>query len=84
MVFFNSTSYLLSVDNLLGNYWHLVRALYRSLTCTVRLVNHRLHNSPPGIYKPVVDLKYCQTRLLAEVFLLLLRGVGMLKMKSII
>jgi len=39
-------------------------------SCSVRLVNERLHNSPPRIDEPVVDLKDCEASVLCELFLL--------------
>ena len=46
-------------------------------TGAVRLVDHRLHNSPAGVDEPVVDLQYAQARVLRQLFLLVLAGVGM-------
>ncbi len=41
----------------------------------VRLVDHRLHNSPARVDEPVVDLQYAEARVLRQLFLLVLAGV---------
>ena len=41
------------------------------------LVNHWLDNSPTRVDEPVVDLEYAQSRVLRQLFLLILAGVGM-------
>ena len=43
---------------------------------TVRLVDHRLDNSPARVDKPVVDLQYAEPGVLRQLLLLVLAGVG--------
>ena len=43
---------------------------------TVRLVDHRLDDSPSCIDEPIVDLKDGETSVLGELLLLVLGGVG--------
>lgn len=45
-------------------------------TGPVRLVDHRLDDPAPCIDEPVVDLQYGEAGVLCQLFLLVLRGVG--------
>ena len=56
--------------------------LGRLITCTIRLINHWLNYTASGVDEPVVDLENGQTCLLAQVLLLLLGWVWMLKMAN--